>query len=143
MFNGSGSASSEETVIGEGLKIEGSVIADGFVRVNGKIAGDLRCTSLVVSNTAQITGTVTAESIVVDGLVEGPINGEEVVLKSNAHVTGDIHHVSLTIEKGAVFDGRSKQADSADKISNDAKQGRPKKNTSAAKDDASKRETAA
>jgi cytoskeletal protein CcmA (bactofilin family) len=32
-----------------------------------------------------------------------------VVLKSQAHVVGDIHR-SLTIEKGAYFDGRAEQA---------------------------------
>ncbi len=41
-----------------------------------------------------------------DGKVEGPIQGGEVVLKSQAHVVGDIHHQSLAIERGAYFDGR-------------------------------------
>ena len=45
-----------------------------------------------------------------DGRVEGPIQGGDVVLKSRAHVVGDIHHQSLTIEKGAYFDGRAAQA---------------------------------
>ena len=46
----------------------------------------------------------------VDGKVEGPIQGGEVILKSQAHVVGDIHHQSLAIESGAYFDGRSVQA---------------------------------
>ena len=45
--------------------------------------------------------------MVVDGRVEGPIQGREVLLKSRAHTVGDIHHHSLAIEKGAYFDGRS------------------------------------
>ena len=44
-----------------------------------------------------------------DGMVEGPIQGGEVILKSQAHVVGDIHHQSLAIEKGAFFDGWSVQ----------------------------------
>jgi cytoskeletal protein CcmA (bactofilin family) len=43
----------------------------------------------------------------VDGRVEGPIRGSEVVLKSHAHVVGDIHHQRLSIEPGAYFEGRS------------------------------------
>ena len=39
--------------------------------------------------------------------------GAEVVLKSQAHVVGDIHHQSLTIEKGAYFEGRAIQAHGA------------------------------
>ncbi len=45
--------------------------------------------------------------MVVNGRVEGPIRGGEVVLKSHAHVVGDIQHQSLAIEAGAYFDGRS------------------------------------
>ena len=48
--------------------------------------------------------------MVVDGRVEGPIQGGDVVLKSQAHVVGDIYHRSLSIESGAFFDGRSVQA---------------------------------
>src|SRR5262245_54791312 len=97
------------TVIAEGLKIVGSVTAEGLVEVNGQIEGELHCASLIVSRKAQIAGTITAERGVVDGRVEGPIQGGEVVLKSKAHVVGDVHHQSLAIEKGAYFQGRSVQ----------------------------------
>ena len=95
------------TIIAEGLKIVGSVTAEGLVEVNGHIEGDLHCTSLVVSPKASISGGVEAERVVVNGRVEGPIRGGEVVLKSRAHVVGDIQHQSLAIEAGAFFDGRS------------------------------------
>ena len=64
-----------KTVIGDGLKIEGSVTADGLIEVNGQIEGNLHCTSLVVSPKAQIVGSITAERVVVNGRVEGPIQG--------------------------------------------------------------------
>jgi cytoskeletal protein CcmA (bactofilin family) len=95
------------TVIAEGLKIIGSITAEGLAEVNGQIEGELHCASLIISRKAQIAGTVTAERVVVDGTVEGSIQGGEVVLKSQAHVVGDIHHQSLAIEKGAYFEGRS------------------------------------
>jgi cytoskeletal protein CcmA (bactofilin family) len=96
-------------VIARGLKIAGSVTADGLVWVDGQIDGQLHCTSLVIDKGAHIRGTVAAERIVVDGKVEGPIQGGEIVLKSRAQVTGDIHHQSLVIESGALFNGRSVQ----------------------------------
>jgi cytoskeletal protein CcmA (bactofilin family) len=97
------------TVIAKGLKIVGSVTAEGLVEVNGQIDGELHCTSLVISRGAHVNGTVAAERVVVDGEVEGPIQGVDVVLKSQAQVVGDIHHQSLAIEKGAYFEGRSIQ----------------------------------
>jgi cytoskeletal protein CcmA (bactofilin family) len=101
------------TVIAKGLKIVGSVTAEGLVEVNGQIEGDMHCTSLMVSPQGFITGGIQAEHVVVNGKVEGPIRGGEVILKSRAHVVGDIEHKSLAIEKGAFFDGRSVQTNGA------------------------------
>jgi cytoskeletal protein CcmA (bactofilin family) len=97
------------TVIAKGLKIVGSVTAEGLVEINGQIDGELHCTSLVIARGAHVNGIVAAERVVVDGKIEGPIQGGDVVLKSQAHVVGDIHHQSLAIERGAYFDGRSIQ----------------------------------
>jgi cytoskeletal protein CcmA (bactofilin family) len=97
------------TVIAKGLKIVGSVTAEGLVEVNGQIEGELHCTSLVIAPGAHVNGIVVAERVVVDGTVEGPIQAGQVHLKSQAHVVGDIHHQSLAIERGAHFDGRSVQ----------------------------------
>jgi cytoskeletal protein CcmA (bactofilin family) len=101
------------TVIAKGLKIVGSVTAEGLVEINGQIEGEIHCTSLIVSRGAHVSGTIAAERVVVDGAVEGPIQGGEVILKSQAHVVGDIHHQSLSIESGAYFDGRSMQSRAA------------------------------
>jgi cytoskeletal protein CcmA (bactofilin family) len=48
---------------------------------------------------------------VINGNVEGPIHATRVVLKSRAHVVGDIAHQTLTVKKGAYFEGRSVQPD--------------------------------
>lgn len=98
------------TVIAKGLKIVGSVTAEGLVEVNGQIDGELHCTSLVIARGAQVNGTVAAERVVVDGDVEGPIYGGAVILKSQARVMGDIHHQSLAVQPGALFEGRSVQS---------------------------------
>ena len=98
------------TRIAERLKIVGSVIAEGAVEVNGDLEGDLTCAALEVSRKAHIRGSVQADRIVVNGRIEGPIRGRVVVLKSHAYVVGDIIAKTLSIEKGAFFDGRSASA---------------------------------
>jgi cytoskeletal protein CcmA (bactofilin family) len=114
------------TVIAEGLKIVGSVTAEGLVEVNGQIEGELHCTSLFISHKAQVAGTIIADRVVVDGRVEGPIHGGEVILKSQAHVIGDIHHQSLTVEKGAHFEGRVVRVHGADERQSDKVKGTPR-----------------
>jgi cytoskeletal protein CcmA (bactofilin family) len=99
----------QATVIAEGLKITGNVEAEGSVELHGKIEGELHCTSLRISEKGHITGKVAAEDVAVNGTVEGPIYGNDVKLEPQAHVTGNVHHETFAIEKGAFFDGRSKQ----------------------------------
>ena len=98
------------TIIAEGLKIVGTVTAEGLVEVHGNVDGDLLCTSLVVSKKACIQGGIQANRVVVNGNVKGPIKGGEVILKSHAMVVGDIETESLAIERGAFFEGRSMHA---------------------------------
>jgi cytoskeletal protein CcmA (bactofilin family) len=95
------------TMIAQGLKITGSVSAEGLIEVNGQIDGNVRCTFLLVSPKAVINGGIEAERVAVNGRVEGPIRGTDVVLKAGAHVVGDIQHQHLSIERGAYFQGRS------------------------------------
>jgi cytoskeletal protein CcmA (bactofilin family) len=101
--------SRRKTVIAKGLKIEGRVTAEGLVELNGQIEGELHGKSLIISRGALVKGAVSAHQVVVDGTIEGPIRGGEIILKSRAHVIGDIHHQSLSIETGASFEGRSVQ----------------------------------
>lgn len=100
---------SHVTVIAEGLNIEGNVSAEGLVEVHGEIEGELNCTALRISDKGRIIGKIVSENVVVNGTVDGPIHGIDVCLESKARVTGDVHHESFAIEKGAFFDGRSKQ----------------------------------
>jgi cytoskeletal protein CcmA (bactofilin family) len=67
------------TVIAKGLKIAGIVTAEGLVEVHGQIDGEIQCTSLIISRGAHVSGTIKAERVVVDGEVEGPIEGGEVI----------------------------------------------------------------
>ena len=97
------------TIIAEGLRIVGHVTADGLVDVRGHIDGEIECTAFIVSRKAIVRGTITAERVRVDGRVEGPITGRDVVLKSGAYVVGDICHQTLIIESGAHFDGSSRR----------------------------------
>jgi cytoskeletal protein CcmA (bactofilin family) len=97
------------TIIGEGLKVVGNVTAEGRVEIYGRLDGEVQCKSLLLSRKAHVVGAITAEHAIINGKVEGPIHAAHVTLKSRAHVVGDIHHQSLSIKKGAYFEGRSVQ----------------------------------
>ena len=64
---------------------------------------------LLIGEQAVIVGTIVAEKVAVCGRVNGAIFGDSVVLRSTAHVDGDICSRFLSIEEGASFDGRSRK----------------------------------
>jgi cytoskeletal protein CcmA (bactofilin family) len=53
---------------------------------------------------------VAAQNVIIRGRVSGVVCGKTVALQATARVEGDVHHMSLAIEQGAMFEGRSRRA---------------------------------
>src|SRR5262249_5668003 len=97
--------------IGEDLTITGNVTSKGEIPVDGEIQGDIRCSSLLLGDKAQMRGEGVAEGIVVGGRLGGWIKGLRSTRPGPSHVEGDIFHQSLAIEQGAYFEGKSRRSD--------------------------------
>ncbi|MEL6747075.1 MAG: polymer-forming cytoskeletal protein [Pseudomonadota bacterium] len=97
------------SILGSDLKLMGNAHSEGEVHVAGEVQGDIQCASLLVEETATITGGVMAEDVIVRGKVMGSIRGMRVTLQSSSHVEGDVFHQSLAIEQGAFFEGKSRR----------------------------------
>ncbi|MFA5949813.1 MAG: polymer-forming cytoskeletal protein [Hyphomicrobium sp.] len=107
-----GSTSTQQSVIGNDLSIEGQTITircKGSLKVHGNIQADLHSRELEVGKEAVIQGSIAADTVDVYGRVSGAIHGAHVVLHAGAEVEGDIHSHLLSIEQGAAFDGRSRR----------------------------------
>ena len=50
-----------------------------------------------------------AEEIVIRGHVSGTVRGKRVMLQASSQVEGDIYHNALSIEQGAMFEGKSRR----------------------------------
>jgi cytoskeletal protein CcmA (bactofilin family) len=114
-FSATGPASTEKSVIGNDLKIIGQglkIIGRGVLQVDGEIEGDVQAAEVIVGEKGQVTGMVAGRQVVVRGRVAGIVCGRTVALQVSSNVTGDLHHMSLLIEQGAMFDGRSRRAKS-------------------------------
>ena len=98
------------SMISADLNITGDVISKSEIQVDGQIKGDIHCASLVVGETAVISGSIVADEVTVRGKVIGSIRGLRVSLQSASHVTGDIFHKTLAIEMGAFFEGKSRRS---------------------------------
>ena len=94
------------SIISQGTHIVGDVTTDGEVQVDGKIEGNIRCHSLIVSDTGEVTGKVTCESVAIHGVLTGTIHGKSVILSRTARLVGDVTHATLEVEPGAHFKGQ-------------------------------------
>jgi cytoskeletal protein CcmA (bactofilin family) len=100
-------ASPTQSVIDAWLTITGNLESQGDVRVEGQIAGDIRCANLVVGRDATVSGDIVAEEAVVRGKVKGTIRANRVILQDTACVESAIYHKVLSVDEGASFDGQS------------------------------------
>lgn len=98
------------SLIGADLTIKGNLISKGEVQVDGAVEGDVHGSHVIVGPTALITGNVLAEEVIVRGHVVGSVRSKRVMLQSTSEVEGDIFHQSLSIEQGAMFEGKSRRS---------------------------------
>lgn len=99
------------SVLSSDINILGNVISDGFLDINGRIEGNVRCYNATIREQGKIKGDVIAETVQIYGEVEGLVKAKTVNLYSNAKVTGVIMHESISIEDGAFIDGKFKRTD--------------------------------
>ena len=95
------------SVIARDMVIDGGLVGDGELHVDGVVRGDIRVSRLTIGESGQIEGTISAETVDARGRVLGTITAQQVRLSATAHVEGDITHEQLAIETGASFQGRS------------------------------------
>ena len=76
------------------------------MQIDGKVEGNIRCRSLIVADTGEVSGKVACESVSLHGTLTGTVHGKAVTLSSTARMVGEVTHATLTIEPGAHFKGQ-------------------------------------
>ena len=100
------------TVIGSHIDVVGSIYIDAHVRLEGTIAGEIRCTELDVGRQAHVRGRIVAERVTVHGtVVAGSIYANVLILRPGCKVEAEIFHRHLQLEPGSYFDGKSRRVD--------------------------------
>ena len=102
-----GQATSTPTLISKGCSIQGKIESEIFVRIDGKIKGDVTIKEgLIVGESGSIEGNVHTPELVLFGTINGIVKAESVEIKSSGKITGEIYTASLQVEKGAVYIGK-------------------------------------
>ena len=98
-----------ETLIGTGTTFRGEISTTKSLKIDGTLIGSIKeAANVIVGENAQVKGNITANYVVIDGVVEGNITAtDSIELLTKSKVTGDITTTVLSINEGAVFKGKS------------------------------------
>ena len=114
MFNSKSKTAKTESlaisasIIGSGNTITGNIDAQGDIRVDGTIKGNVFSKAKVlIGAEGVVEGNIHCREADIMGQVYGNIQTEELLhLKGNASVSGDIHTAKLLIEPTVSFNGQ-------------------------------------
>jgi cytoskeletal protein CcmA (bactofilin family) len=106
-MNSSDSQESFDTLIGSATRIEGRMVVNKSIRLDGTIKGSIESpndnqVTVAIGHTGLVHGDVRAHRVLVNGQVDGNIYArEKCELHETSKVKGDIHYGLLGIEHGA------------------------------------------
>jgi cytoskeletal protein CcmA (bactofilin family) len=97
------------TLLSKDTEIRGTLKAQGPIRVDGTVIGDVIATKTVtIGATGVVEGSISGEDIMVAGKVKGTLTARgRIALEGTAQLEGDIQTSRLSIAEGAVFKGLS------------------------------------
>ena len=99
----------EVTIVGQGAKLEGTVVSAGSLRIDGQVKGQINADGdVTLSPQSQVEADIRAQNVQVAGRFKGSI-----VVKGRAEIArggrleGNLTSKTLVVEEGAVFQGQS------------------------------------
>jgi cytoskeletal protein CcmA (bactofilin family) len=101
-----------KSLIADGSEINGNISFTDGLRVDGKVTGNVHASEevssiLVISEIATITGEITADHIIINGTVNGPIHARKMLeLQPKARIDGDVQYAALEMHQGALITGQ-------------------------------------
>jgi cytoskeletal protein CcmA (bactofilin family) len=109
------SGESAISIIGPGMHVQGDLITDGTIRVEGRITGTVRAgKAVVLGKDAEVLGDVITQDAVIGGRLTGTLIAESrLELQSTSVVEGTIRACAahLQLDEGARFNGQIEMID--------------------------------
>lgn len=101
-----------KSLLSSGCRMLGNFQFVDGLRLDGSVQGDIlgmpeAPSILVIAETAEVIGSVTADHIIINGKVRGPVHARHMLeLQPKARITGDVTYKLLEMHKGASVDGK-------------------------------------
>ncbi len=100
--------STTQSVFAKDLSVKGDVICNGILRIEGRLEGTIKGDGdITVAEHSEVVGDIEGRKVVVLGKVRGNITSKEIVeIIASSEVNGDVTTEKLSIEEGAIFNGK-------------------------------------
>ncbi len=98
------------TVIAANTRFEGTIGGQDTIRIAGNFEGEVSCEGMLwVEKGGQMNGPVKARWVIVEGEINGDIEAiEQIELRSDGRVIGNIGAAKIAIAQGCFFDGKAR-----------------------------------
>ena len=93
--------SSDASVIGTEMQINGNIKCQGSLVLKGTVKGNIECDEISVTNEGVLKGSVKAQDTIISGKFEGNIYSDSISIESTAKIKGGIHYNKFQAEPGA------------------------------------------
>ena len=92
-------------IIGKNTTFVGNITSEGDFRIDGKVEGNIKTSGkVIVGQEGMIEGIVECSNADIEGKVLGSLIVDQLLLlKSSAHISGDVVLDKISVEPGAVF----------------------------------------
>ena len=102
-------AGSEVTVVGQGARLDGTVVSAGSLRVDGQVKGKITAEGdVTLSPPSKVDADIHATNVTVAGSFKGNIVAKgKAELARGGNVEGNISAKTLVVAEGAIFSGDS------------------------------------
>jgi cytoskeletal protein CcmA (bactofilin family) len=97
--------------IGADVSIRGTVITQRPIRIDARIEGEIRASSLALGQQAYVKGSVVAEEVTIAGRLDGDVTAARIQLGPTAEVNAKLtYETMLCITSGALYRGDCRKA---------------------------------
>lgn len=105
-----------DSVLGPGISLQGKLLGNGGVRIEGAFDGEIAIRGLVVVGPGgRVTSPhIRAITVIVAGSVKGDITAERVEITHTGRVWGDVVTTSFSTEEGAFLRGQIRMEEQLD-----------------------------
>lgn len=85
------------TTVSKNIKMEGNISGTDSITIEGTIIGDITVNNVTIGKNGSVTGSITAQKVIVSGNVNGSITCNDLDIMHHGYITNKIHANKISL----------------------------------------------